>query len=210
MDSNSKIIAPPFRDLTETELSGFNIFNGLNFTITPEITSALSGTNIDLTGTTSQVLSAISNYFIESMRTTVQELSVPVIHPWDALKMSLFEPEYEFPTIDNIEVPEEVTHQAIQDKIKEHEKEYRSRIIDCINNRDKYTFVGPFDTVSILSEPSGTNCFAVTQDRFKKYIEAVETIRSIDPETVTEENCFDYIKKISYCLASVLSNKTVN
>lgn len=205
-------IKPPFSDLSTNNLSGINLdfFANLNFTVTPELTSMLSGTNIDFTKSTAEVLSAVSSYFVDSMNTMIQGLSTPIIHPWDALKMTLFEPEYKFSTIDDVVVPEDVTPESLKDKIKEHEQAYRSRVIDCIANRDKYTFVGPFDQISILSEPSGTNCFAVTQEKYKGYIEAVETILSIKPESVTVDNYQEYITKINYCVANMLSRKTVN
>jgi hypothetical protein len=211
MDSDT--ILPPFSDITNTELTGVNIFqglSGLNFTPTPELISFLSGANIDFSKSTYEVLSAVSAYFSESMSTMLQGLTAPVIHPWDALKMSLFESDYKFSTIEDVVVPEEVTPESIKDKLKEHEQTYRSRVIDCISNRDKYTFVGPFDQVSILSEASGTDCFAVTPDKFKKYIETIETIKSIDPEAVNEDNCLEYITKINYCLADLLARKTVD
>jgi len=185
------------------------LFSGANISITPELTSALSSTNINFAGSTTEILSGISTYFIESMRTTLQGLSAPIIHPWDALKMSLFESEHKFPTIDDIEVPEEITLENIQDKIKEHTKQYKSRMMDCITNREDYTFIGPFDQVSLISEPSGTDCFAVTEDRLKGYVEALEVMHSIDIDSVTEENCEEYIKKIGYCLSNVLTRKTI-
>lgn len=212
MDQDATIL-PPFGDITETELSGINVFpglSGLNFTPTPELISFLSGANIDFSKTTYEVLSAISAYFTESMSTMLQGLTAPVIHPWDALKMSLFESDYKFPTIDDVVVPEEVTPESIKDKLSEYQKTYQSRVIDCISNQDKFTIAGPFEQVSVLSEASGTDCFVVTQDKFKGYIEAVETIKSIDLNNITEDNCSDYIVKINYCLANMLARKTVN
>lgn len=188
----------------------FNPFSNFNFTITPELTSALSGTNIDFTKSSTEVLSAVSNYFAESIRTTTQNLSTPVIHPWDALKMSLFEPDHKFPTINDISVPEEITLECCKDKLDEHLRLYKSRMVDFLANEDKYTVLGPFEKVSVLSECSGTNCFAVTKDRYKNYIEAVETFRSIDPESITEENCDEYILKMNYCLIKMLSRKTID
>lgn len=204
-------IKPPFSDLSTNNLSGINLdfFANLNFTITPELTSALSGANIDFTKSTSEVMSAISDYFVKSINSSVQGLSTADIHPWEALKMTLFEPDYKFPTINDITIPEDVTPESIKAKIKEYELAYRSRIIDCISNREKYTFLGIFDQVSVLSEASGTNCFAVTEDRLKSYVETVETIRSIDPESITEENYVEYISKINYCIANMLAKRTI-
>jgi hypothetical protein len=187
----------------------FNFFSKTNATITPELTSALSGTNIDFSGTTTEILSGITAYFVESMRTTIKSLSAPIVHPWDGVKMTLFEPDHKFPTIEDIEVPEEITLENIQDKIKEHTKVYKSRIMDSIANRDTFTFLGPFDQVSLISEVSGTDCFAVTEDRFRSYVEAVEVMRSIDIDSITEENCTEYIKKLGYCLSNVLTRKTI-
>lgn len=203
-------VPPPFTNLN-FDLTGSNFdLSGFNFTITPELTSSLSGTNIDFSRSGTEVLSAITDHFISTLRSSMSGLSTEVIHPWDALKMTLFEPDYKFPTIDDVVIPEEVTPITIKEKIKEHEMAYRSRIFDCITNRDKYSFVGPFDQVSIISEPSGSDCFAVTQDKLKDYIETVETLRSIDPESINEDNYLDYITKINYSVARLLTRKTIS
>lgn len=199
-------------DTTQQNLTGVDLqrlFTGFNFTVTPKLTSTLSGTNIDFTKSATEILSAVSSYFTESIRTVTQKLSTPVIHPYDAVKMSLFETDYKFPTIDEVVVPEEIDVETIKETINEHTQTYKKRILDYTVNQDKYKFVGPFDHVSVLSEPSGTDCFVVSQDKYKNYIETVEIIRSIKPENITEENCSDYIKKINYCIASMLSRRTV-
>jgi hypothetical protein len=211
MDSDT--ILPPFSDITNTELTGANIFqglSGLNFTPTPELVSFLSGSNIDFSKSSYEVLSAVSAYFSQSVNSMIQGLSAPVVHPWDALKMTLFDQDHKFPTIEEVTIPEGVNLEAIQSKIKEHEQTYRSRIIDCISNRERYEFVGPFDQVSIMSEASGADCFAVTEDKIKSYVETVETIRSINPEDINEDNYLEYITKINYCLANMLARRTIS
>jgi hypothetical protein len=209
MDSDQTILLSSDSVSVPNLSAMMQLFSGANITITSELTSALSGTNINFAGTTTEILSGISTYFVESMRTTLQGLSAPIIHPWDALKLTLFEPEHKFPTIKDITVPEEITLENIQDKIKEHTKQYKSRVMDCITNREDYAFIGVFDQVSLISEPSGTDCFAVTDDRLRNYVEALEVMHSIDIDSVTEENCEEYIKKIGYCLTNVLTRKTI-
>lgn len=194
-------------------LSGnrLEIFNSLDFTTSAGLSSFLSGSNIDFsTATTADLLSAFSIELQKVSQTLLQNLSTEVVHPYDLVKTSLFGPEHKFPTIDDIEVPEEITTQSIVDKLKEQEKDYRSNLIDYMHNKDKYEVTGFHDHVSILSELSGENCFVVTEKRFKNYIETVEVISSIDRESINEENYLDYYKKIGYCLTKILSQRTVS
>lgn len=197
-------------NLSSARLDILDNFN-YDFTTTAGLTSFLSGTNIDFsTATTAELLSAFNTEIEKFSKTLIQSLSTEAIHPYDLVKMSLFGPEYKFPTIDDIEVPEEVTTQSIVDKLKQQEKTYRSNLLDYMHNKETFDVTGFHDHVSILSELSGEKNFVVTEKRFKNYIEALEIITSIDRESINEENYSDYYKKIGYCLTKVLSQKTVS
>jgi hypothetical protein len=189
--------------------AAFNL-SGLNLTTETGLSSFLSGSNIDLNNSSSfEMLSAFNLELQKLSQSILQNLSADPIHPYDLVKLSLFGPEYKFPTLEEIKVPEDVTPQSILDNLKTHEKEYRSNLLEYMHNREDYELTGFHDHITLLSEPSGDNCFTVTEKRFKNYIEAVEIVKNINREDINELNYMEYFRKIGFCLTKVLTQKTV-
>jgi hypothetical protein len=189
--------------------AAFNLSN-IDLTTEAGLSSFLSGSNIDFGAATSiELLSAFNSQIQDLSQTLLQGLSADPIHPYDLIKLSLFGSDYKFPTIDEIEVPEEVTPQSIVDNLKGHEKQYRQNLLEYVHNREDYQLTGFHDHITMLSEPSGEKCFTVTEKRFKNYIEAVEILVNINREDINELNYMDYYKKIGYCLTKILTQKTV-
>jgi len=189
--------------------AAFTLSN-LDFTTEAGLSSFLSGSNIDFsTASSFEMLSAFNIELQKLSQTLLQNLSAEPMHPYDLIKMSLFGADHKFPTIDDIEVPQEITPQSIVDNLKDHEKEYRSNLLEYMHNKEDYQLTGFHDHITMLSEPSGDKCFTVTEKRFKNYIETVEIITSINLEDINELNYMDYYKKIGYCLTKVLTQRTV-
>jgi hypothetical protein len=143
------------------------------------------------------------------MLSAQQQLSAVPINPYDALKQQLFPCDYKFPTIDDVEVPEGVTIEGMIAKIEDIEKEYQKNLLETQMNPEKYTVNEPDGYLSILAECSGDNCFVVTEEKQKGYIEYIELIRSTDIDSVNKDNCRDIAKRLGYFYLNKVGRRTV-
>jgi len=196
-------------NFTGVNINAFKNYS-FDYSLMPGLTSMLSGANIDFsTASTADLLSALNVEIRRLSQTMLSSLSSEIIHPWDAIKLTLFGPDYKFPVLEEVEIPEGITTQSIIDKLKDHERSFRSNLIDYMHNKDQYEVTGFLEHPSIISELSGDNCFTVTDQRFKNYVETVEMLNNIDRENINESNYLDYANKISYCLTKIISQRTV-
>jgi len=143
------------------------------------------------------------------MLSAEQQLSATPINPYEALKQQLFPCDYKFPTIDDVEVPEGITIQSMISKIENIEKEYQKNLLETQLNPEKYVVNEPDEYLSILAECSGENCFAVTEEKQKGYIEYMELIRSTSIDSVNKDNCRDIAKKLGYFYLTKVGRKTI-
>jgi hypothetical protein len=143
------------------------------------------------------------------MLSAARQLSATPINPYQALKTQLFPPDYKFPTIDDVEVPEWVTLDGMISKIQEIETTYQKNLIETQVNADKYIVQEPDGYLSILAECSGDNCFVVTEEKQKNYIEYLELINSTDIDSVNQDNCREIAKKLGYFYITRVGRKTI-
>lgn len=154
-------------------------------------------------------LSASLLDFNTVMTSTVESLSAVSQLPYQFTKDVLFGTDYKFPTIDDIEVPEGVTQEGMIAKLAEVENNYQKTLIDTITNPESYNVQAPDNHLSILAELSGENTYVVTQDKFKGYIEYLEIVKSINYDSITQENAVDLINKLGYSYLNTINKKTV-
>jgi hypothetical protein len=143
------------------------------------------------------------------LQTSEHLLSSIPTNPYEAVKQILFEPDHKFPTIEDVQVPEEVTTEGIISTIEQIETNYQKVLIDSKINPEKYNILEPDEHVTILAELSGENTYLTTQEKYKNYIEYLELVNSVDIDSVTDENCYDIIKKLGYFFVSAVNKKTV-
>ena len=154
-------------------------------------------------------LSAAIVEFDNALETLSTQLTSLYLTPHEIHKKVFFEEGYKFPTINDIEVPENITTEGLIGAIDEVEKVHQKVAIDSIINPGKYNVIDPDNEISILAELSGDNTFLVTEKKFKNYVEYTELVQSIDIGSVTPENCNDIIRKLGYFYVKTVSQKTV-
>jgi hypothetical protein len=162
-------------------------------------------------------LSAVVNNLTVCLSSVNEQLTAIPNNPYLATKFMLFGNDYKFPTLDDINVPEEITTEGLIAKLEEIQNQHQCRIIDCITNPQDYDFnltepAQIANQLSILAELSGdskSNNYVVTQDKFKNYIEFIELVNSVDDSQMTEETSQETIKKIGYFYTTLLAKKTI-
>jgi len=141
------------------------------------------------------------------------ELSGLALTPYEATKLSLFGKDYEFPTIDDIKVPEEITTSGLIKKITEIQDNYQCVLLDNIVNPQDYVCVSMGDNLCMLSELSAQDenkkTYVVTEDKYKSYIEYLEVIQQIDLGSINQQNCNEIIRKLGYAFVNTYSKKTI-
>lgn len=164
---------------------------------------------------TPEALSAVTSLMAEistAVLSAQQQLSAIATTPYEATKLALFGKDYSFPTIDSIEVPEEITVDGLINKITDIENNYQKMLIDVTVNPDSYivdNFSDPDNNISILAELSGDCKYVVTEQKYKNFIEYLELVDSVDYDSINTENCNDIIKKLGYFYVTAVSKKTV-
>ena len=165
---------------------------------------------------TSEALSAVSTLITEistAVLSAQQQLSAIAPTPYEATKLALFGKDYKFPTIDEVQVPEEITVDGLINKITEIENNYQKVLLDVTINPNDYTidnFSDPDNNISILAELSGENTYVVTEQKYKNYIEYLELVGSIDYDSINKDNARDLIKKLGYYYVTAMTKKTVS
>jgi hypothetical protein len=141
------------------------------------------------------------------------ELSGLALTPYEATKLSLFGKDYEFPTIDEIEVPEEITTSGLIKKISEIQDDYQCVLLDNIVNPENYQCVSIGENMCMLAELSAKDedkkTYVVTEDKYKSYIEYLEIIQQIDLNSINQQNCNEIIRKLGYVFVNTYSKKTI-
>jgi hypothetical protein len=115
------------------------------------------------------------------------------IHPYDRLKAEHFPSDHKFPTIDDIEHPEDFDHQEAIDAIKAISEERQKRHEHHHNHlhvHHEHEHVGN----SFAEFKDGQ--FVLNKDQLKSYIELHEIIRSIPVSMLTAENSVAITKKL--------------
>lgn len=143
------------------------------------------------------------------MTSAIEGLSSLPQLPYQFTKELLFGKDYDFPTVDSVEVPEGVTPEGMAEMIAEIENNYQKTLIDAITNPQDYNVIAPDNHLSILAELSGDNTYVVTEEKFKNYIEYIEMVKSIDIDSITQENAATMISKLGYFYVNMLNRKTV-
>jgi hypothetical protein len=154
-------------------------------------------------------LSATITEFDAVIETLSNQLTSLHVTPHEIHKRMLFKEGHKFPTIDDIEVPKDITTEGLIDAINDLEKSHQKVVIDSTVNPDKYNIIDSENEISILAELSGDNTFLVTDKKFKDYVEYTELVRSIDIGSVTPDNCHDIIRKLGYVYVKTMTQKTV-
>lgn len=147
--------------------------------------------------------------FDNVLETLSSQLTALHVNPHEIHKKMLFNEDHKFPSIEEIEVPENITTEGLINAIDDLEKTHQKVVIDSTINPEKYNIIDPDNEVSILAELSGDNTFLVTDKKFKDYVEYTELVRSIDIGSVTPENCHDIIRKLGYFYVKTMTQKTV-
>lgn len=155
-------------------------------------------------------LSAVMLDMTTALTSALEQLSSIPQHPYHATKEILFGKDYKFPTIEDVEVPEQITTEGMIAKLAQIEENYQTTLIDTIVNPEEYNIQTPSNHLSILAELSGDNTYVVTEDKYKNYIEFLELTQSIDINSVTPENSIEMIRKLGYFYTNCLNKKTVN
>jgi hypothetical protein len=159
-----------------------NIFSSFDpsllTTLTPEISSKLQ--NILDQFTTNPVLSTLSN------------LSGMPMHPYDKLKFEVYGPDFKdikFKTLEEVPAPEnfqpEEVIQTVTNKIQGMQR-------TLLENADRPPHLF---TNTMLNAVSGEK---ITPDinRYKTHIEFVELLKNMKVSELTDEQVYDYAKKI--------------
>jgi hypothetical protein len=154
-------------------------------------------------------LSATIAEFDNVLETLSNQLTSLHVTPHEIHKKILFEEGHKFPSIDDIEVPKNITTEGLIQAIDSLEKEHQKVVIDSTINPTKYNIIDSENEISILAELSGENTFLVTDKKFKDYVEYTELIRSVDIDSVTSENCHDIIHKLGYFYVKTMTQKTI-
>jgi hypothetical protein len=154
-------------------------------------------------------LSATITEFDAVLETLSNQLTSLHVTPHEIQKRMLFKKDHKFPTINDIEIPKDITTEGLIDAINDLEKSHQKVVIDSTVNPDKYNIIDSENEISILAELSGDNTFLVTGKKFKDYIEYTELVRSIDIGSVTPDNCHDIIRKLGYFYVKTMTQKTV-
>jgi hypothetical protein len=129
-------------------------------------------------------------------------------HPYEAAKFALFGPDYEFPALSSVQIPEGVTSEGIIAKISQLESNYQTKFIDTLINPSDYNIIEANKLLSPLAELSGENTYVVTEQKYKSYIEFVEMINQLDINSINDTNSVEIIQKIGYTCLNMLAAKT--
>jgi hypothetical protein len=129
-------------------------------------------------------------------------------HPYDIMKLTYFDKDHKFPTINDVKVPPSVSLDTINKGIENILNEHQDRILNEIANND--TPFTNFEAYSMLSELSSNGKWITTPDKYRKYIEFFEVLKSVDVKSLTSADIArDVAGKFSYVLLQALSQKTI-
>ena len=128
-------------------------------------------------------------------------------HPYDIMKLTYFDKDHVFPTIDEIEVPANVSIETMQKGFEQVIGEYQDRVIkEITENNTPLTEIEPY---SMLSELSSNGKWVTVPEKYRKYIEFFEVMRSVNVKTLTSADIArDIGRKFSYMMLQALTYKS--
>ena len=130
-------------------------------------------------------------------------------HPYDATKAMYFPVDYKFPTVYDVNVPEDVCLNTIIKGFDTVHHRYQEKILDYLSCPNEYDLTDAGNQFTILAEHLGENKYIVTEDKYRMYLEALELIQGIDITSVNEDNCVELIHKICFTVLQALQKKTI-
>ena len=153
-------------------------------------------------------LQELSSALITKLNVTASELlsalgdlSATPVHPYDQLKCEYFDTDYQFKTINDIEIPKEfcihncvVTLTAINECCQQAYSEH----FNYLDKVDGYANLGhAFATLS-------GDQFIIDQERTRNFIEFHEIVKSIPVESITRENSLEIAHKLLSQYAKII------
>jgi hypothetical protein len=146
------------------------------------------------------LLQELSSVIIEKLNLTTFEflsafnsLSGTPIHPYDQLKYEHFDTDYQFKTIDDLEIPSDFCIHACTaalTSICQQQHEQHIDHFDRIDDMDNHPHLG--NAFAVLSGDE----FVVDKEKLKSFIEFHEIVRSIPVESITRENSLELAHKL--------------
>jgi len=153
-------------------------------------------------------LQELSSALINKLNVTASELlsalgdlSATPVHPYDKLKCDYFDTDYQFKTIDDIEIPKEFCiHSCVATLTAANEccQQTYSEHFNYLDKIDEHANLGhAFATLS-------GDQFVVDQERTRNFIEFHEIVRSIPVESITRENSLELAHKLLSHYAKII------
>lgn len=153
-------------------------------------------------------LSSILNYTESALLSARAAISAVSMHPYDIMKVTYCGKDYKFPTIDEIEVPESVSADTITKGIETLLDQHQEKVLKEI--AENSTPLTNFESYSMLSELSSNGKWVTTPEKYRKYIEFFEVLKSVNVATLTSADVArEVAHKFSYILLQALSQKTM-
>lgn len=145
-------------------------------------------------------LQELSSALINKLNVTASELlsalgdlSATPVHPYEKLKHDYFDTDYQFKTINDIEVPKEFCIHNCVATLTAANVQYQQTCTDHlthIDNIESNSNIGhAFATLS-------GDQFIVDEERTKNFIEFHEIVKSIPVESITRENSLEIAHKL--------------
>lgn len=177
-------------------------------------TYSLSATDIEYTEDfvpfeieAEDMISAIQMLSEEIEAVTEQLTSLPD-DLYELEKMILFDPNYNFATIDTLDVPEDFTLYTALSVTDRHYDDYERLAIDVVEQSHNYNIEEDFNGISVLSELSGNKVVEPIENK-RAYFEHLELIKSIQLSAINESNAYDIIAKIAYSTTKMLDRRNL-
>lgn len=153
-------------------------------------------------------LQELSSALISKLNVTASELlsaldglSGAPVHPYERLKFDYFDTDYQFKTINDIEVPKDFCiHTCIACLTSANE---RQQALDSEHYEHLDNFQNHADLGHAFATLSGDQ-FIVDGERTKKFIEFHEIVRTIPVESITRENSLEIAHKLLSHYTSII------
>ena len=123
-------------------------------------------------------------------------------------KMTLFESDHNFATIDTLDVPKDFTLYTALSVTKQHYDDFEKVAIDIVEQPHNYDLEEDFSGISVLSELSGNKVVESIENK-RAYFEHLELIKSIQLSAISESNARDIISKIAFSTTKMLDRRNL-
>lgn len=177
-------------------------------------TYSLSGSDIDYTEDlvpfeieAEDMISAIQALSEEIEAVTAQLTGLPN-DLYEFEKATLFDPNHNFITIDDLDVPEGFTLHTALSVTDQHYDDFERLAIDVVEQPHNYELEEDFSGISVLSELSGNKVVDSIENK-RAYFEHLELIKSIQLSAINESNAYDIIAKIAYSTTKMLDRRNL-